>query len=120
MSISTILLLTFVLCLSLFSKVKKVAGEQDAQGHPAVPGEGGAEFDNIGEYDPPYFTYESNAEEIARTHKAPKAQSQAPVSVVTSVTDEPVARQQFDLRQAVVAQVILNNKYIDEINQYNQ
>ena len=121
MSITTILLLTLFLSLSFFSKAKKAAGEQGApQGHPAVPGQGGDDAESFGEDESPYFTYESDAEEISRTHSVPKTRRQAPVPVMAAVADEPVVRPQFDLRQAVISQVILTNTYIDEINQYNQ
>ena len=117
MSIGTILLITAVFVISMFSKAKKAMEEQAApQGHPAVPGNGDA--DNAETFETPsdenpYFTYESDTEEIAKTHRAPKAQA----AVMISVADQPVARPQFDLRQAVIHQVILDNRYIDEINQ---
>ncbi|MBP5547158.1 MAG: hypothetical protein J6X59_07795 [Bacteroidales bacterium] len=122
MSITTILLLTLFLTLSFFSKAKKAVEEQGApkRRHPAVPGQGGDDDESFEEDESPYFTYESDAEEIARTHRAPKAQRQAPVAAMASVADEPLARPQFDLRQAVISQVILTNTYIDEINQHNQ
>ncbi len=121
MSITTILLLTLFLTLSFFSKAKKAVEEQGApKRHPAVPGQGGDDDESFEEDESPYFTYESDAEEIARTHRAPKAQRQAPVAAMASVADEPLARPQFDLRQAVISQVILTNTYIDEINQHNQ
>ena len=118
MSISTILLLVLFLGLSFFSKAKNAMEEQAApQGHPAAPSQDG---DDAEEDESPYFTYESDAEEIAKTHVVPKAQRQAPVAIVTSAVDELVTRPQFDLRQAVISQVILSNRYIDEINQHNQ
>ena len=118
MSISTILLLVLFLTLSFFSKAKKVMEEQGApQGHPATPGSDAVDAPE--EDESSYFTYESDAENEARTTKAPNAQWKAPAPAVAPVADEPV-RSQFDLRQAVISQVILNNKYIDEINQQNQ
>ncbi len=120
MSIGTILLLVLFLGISFASKAKKALEEQGApQGHPAHPGQDAVDVDTPEEEESSYFTYESDAEEIARTHKAPKAQRQAPATVVAPVA-EPVVRPQFDLRQAVIGQVILNNRYLDEINQYNQ
>ena len=120
MSIGTILLVVLFLTLSFFSKAKKAMEEQVApQGHPVTPGQDDGGIEPFGEGESPYFTYESDAEEIARTHTAPKTQRQTPVTSVAPVA-EPVARPQFDLRQAVIGQVILNNRYLDEINQYNQ
>ena len=121
MSITTILLLTLFISLSLISKAKKAVEEQAApKGHPAAPGQGGADAEMLEEDESPYFTYESDADEIARTHKAPRAQRTAPVAAMASLVDEPAVRPQFDLRQAVISQVILNNRYLDELNQYNQ
>ena len=118
MSIGTILLVVLFFTLSFFSKAKKAMEEQTApQGHPAAPDceVEGAEASEVEEST--YFTYESDSEEIARTHKAPKTQRQASVAVMASVAPESVVRPQFDLRQAVIGQVILDNRYIDEINQ---
>jgi hypothetical protein len=120
MSISTILLITLFIGISLFSKAKKAVEEQGVpQGHPAVPGQGDDDAETLKEDESSYFTYESDAEEIVKTHRVPKAQRQAPTPVMAAVVDEQVARPQFDLRQAVIGQVILNNRYMDEINQSN-
>ena len=120
MSISTILLISLFIGLSLFSKAKKTMVQQgDPQGHSAVPGEGDDDAEIFEEDESPYFTYESDIEEPTKPHKASKAHRQAPVAAVVSAVDEPV-RPQFDLRQAVIGQVILNNRYLDEINQQNQ
>lgn len=121
MSISTILLITLFLGVSLFSKAaKKAVGEQGIpQGHPAVPGQGDDDAEPFEEDESPYFTYESDTENTVKPRKAPKMQRQAPVAAMASVADEPVVRPQFDLRQAVISQVILNNRYLDEINQSN-
>lgn len=117
MSIGTILLVVLFLSLSFFSKAKKALEEQSApQGHPAASGQDDSGVDSFEENDSPYFTYESDVEEVAGMRKSPKPQRQAPVTPVTPVA-EPVARPQFDLRQAVIGQVILNNRYLDEINQ---
>ena len=118
MSVSTILLIVLFLGLSFFSKVKKAVEEQMApQGHLGVPGQDNDGDEALEEDESSYFTYESDTEEIARTHKAPKSQRQAPVAAMTPAAVEPVACPQFDLRQAVIGQVILNNRYLDEINQ---
>ena len=121
MSIGTILLVILFLGFSFASKAKKALEEQAVpQGKPANMGHDDSSTETLEEDESPYFTYESDAEEIARTHRAPKASRPAPVAAMTPVADEPAARPRFDLRQAVISQVILNNKYIDEINQYNQ
>ncbi len=117
MTISTILLITLFLGLSLFSKVKKAVEEQGVpQGHPAVPGQGDGDAEGSVEDESLYFTYESDAE---NTFTNPMVKRQAPMAPMATVADEPVARPQFDLRQAVISQVILNNRYLDEINQSN-
>ena len=120
MSIGTILIVTVIFAISMISKVKKVAEEQAApQGHPAVPGQDDDDSDQAYEApqeENPYFTYESDAENTVKKPAAPRTYRQAPATVMAAVADEP-ARPQFDLRQAVISQVILDNKYIDEINQ---
>jgi hypothetical protein len=116
MSIGTILLVVLFLSLSFFSKAKKALEEVSApQGHPVTSSQDEDGADSFEGNESPYFTYESDVEEIARTHKAPKAQRQT--SMAPAHAAEPVDRLQFDLRQAVIGQVILQNRYIDEINQ---
>lgn len=61
----------------------------------------------------PYFTYEA---EMPEAPKAPRQVKTEPKPAYVAVADEPV-RPQFDLRQAVIGQVILTNNYINEINQ---
>jgi hypothetical protein len=119
MSISTILLLLLFLGISLVSKAKKAVGEQSApMGGSAVP----EEDDDLMPMEEgvreqagasPYFTYEADSNNTYR----PKAGKVASAPAAKLVVAEEPQRPQFDLRQAVVSQVILNNKYIDEINQ---
>ena len=117
MSIGTILLVILFLGFSFASKAKKALEEQAVpQGKPANMGHDDSSTETLEEDESPYFTYESDAEEIVRTHMAPKAQRQTSVTSLAPVA-EPVARPQFDLRQALIGQVILNNRYLDEINQ---
>ena len=74
--------------------------------------------DDLGE---PYFSYEYVSEESepkANNKKAKKSrpvvENPRPVVAVSPAMDNvPV----FDLRQAVIYQTVLNNRYIDEINQ---
>ena len=121
MSFVTILLFFLFVGLPLYSAFKKTAATQRALSEQ----DNGEEQDGdmLFEEDPlpfndnEYFTYE--AETVAPpVRKAAKPQPQARPIVVTA-TEEPV-RPQFDLRQAVIAQVILSNNCISEINQQNQ
>ena len=121
MSISTIVLLIIFLVIPLFSKAKKTLDEQTASmgGDASSDKEEGVFMEE--EEEPqseasPYFTYEADNENTYRPRRAAKDNAPAAAPVMSSYVEEP-ARQQFDLRQAVISQVILNNKYIDEINQ---
>ena len=74
--------------------------------------------DELGE---PYFSYEYVAEESDKKEKRKKSKKSRPVgetsrqavAVAMAADSVPV----FDLRQAVIYQTVLNNRYIDEINQ---
>ena len=118
MSIVTILILILFFGVSFTSKAKKAMEEQSVPvGGSAVPAEDEGDMSMreekaASEMESPYFTYET-VDDIYRPSAAPKA---APAPVMNMVAEETV-RPQFDLKQAVVSQVILNNKYIDEINQ---
>ena len=63
----------------------------------------------------PYFSYEYES-------PAPNPRPAGKPSVAAMVQREEVAEglPQFDLRQAVIYQTVLNNRYISEINQINQ
>jgi hypothetical protein len=114
-----ILTLIFVLPLSLFSKFKKVLAEQgDITLAPASVDADDEEifFEEEEEEEEvsPYFTYE--AEEVP---EAPVSQPLRPVAAVRPVLQPAVVSEpyRFDLRQAVIGQIILENNYISEINQ---
>ena len=59
--------------------------------------------------EPSYFTYEAPEPEKKET----SSQAPAPVQVVV---EEPLQRTVFDLRQAVIYQTVLNNRYINAEN----
>ena len=120
MSISTILLLMLFVGISMYSKYNKKIAEQSVLGDDSADDvqEDDAEFfsdeEPSFEEENPYFTYESETVETP-VREAPKPKPQ-PQPVAVAAVEEP-ARPQFDLRQAVISQVILSNKYINEINQ---
>ena len=120
MSFVTILLFFLFVGLPLYSAFKKTAAqrtllEQDIEEEQ--------DDDMLFEEEPlpvndnEYFTYESEAV-VTPVRNAAKQQPK-PRPIVVAAEEEP-ARPQFDLRQAVIAQVILSNNYISEINQQNQ
>ncbi len=119
MSIIATLFLVVFLVISLSSKENKakVNGKQSAPADAAPSVGKGDMFReekkpcNVAS---PYFTYEADNENIYRPQNA-KARAAATAPAMNVPVEAPVS-QQFDLRQAVVSQVILNNKYIDEIN----
>lgn len=117
MSISTILLLVLFVGITMYSKYNKTIAEQSVHEDDSV-GDVQEGADYFSEEEPdfetenPYFTYE--AENVAApVYEKPRVK---PQPVVVAAAEEPV-RPQFDLRQAVIGQVILSNNYIDEINQ---
>lgn len=119
MSISTILLLMLFLGISMYSKYNKsIVAQSVPQDDSADDVQEDAEFFSDEEPAPeteyPYFTYEAETAE-SPVYEAPKAKPQ-PV-FVAAVGEEEIVRPQFDLRQAVIGQMILTNRYIDEINQ---
>lgn len=118
MSFGTIILLLLFLGITMYSKTKKTFVEQDVL--PDVPAD--EEPDVADEYfsdevpasqEPPYFTYETEAAEVPVYKTVSKAK---PRPAFVPVAEES-SRSQFDLRQAVIGQVILTNNYINEINQ---
>lgn len=121
MSISTILLLLMVVGISMYSKLNKTIVAQ------SVPSDDSAddvqedteyfmnEEESFSPQENPYFSYETEAPQAPICEKRkPK-----PQPVYMAVAEEPV-RPQFDLRQAVIGQMILTNNYINELNQQNQ
>ena len=117
MSISTILLLMLFVGVSLYSKYNKTLVAQSVQPDDSADdvqedAEDFFEEEPADEQENPYFTYETEPIETP-VYEAPKAK---PQPVIVAAVEEPV-RPQFDLRQAVIGQVILSNNYINEINQ---
>ena len=118
MSITTILLLLLLVGYSFYTKINKMAAAQkpamesdsseEEQDGVFFEDEGALAPENAGEY----FTYET---EVSTTPKR-KVSEYKPRPAAAAIVEEPAAPQ-FDLRQAVIAQVILDNKYINEINQ---
>ena len=116
MSISTILLLALFVGVSLYSKYNKAIAA------PSVPMDNSADEEQEDAFlsdeesdfseENPYFTYES--EPVDRPVYEKTKEKAQPIFVAS--VDEP-ARPQFDLRQAVIGQMILSNNYINEINQ---
>lgn len=117
MSIGTILLLLTFLGISMYSKINKtIVAQSVPQGVSADDVEEDDalfEDEQVVEEESPYFTYEAD---YAEPVKAPRAAAAEIKPVFAAAAEEPV-RPQFDLRQAVIGQVILTNNYIREINQ---
>ena len=123
MSVTTIILIALAFGLSYYSKYKKSLAEQTVLGDGAdADAEEEDYFDSMEDEEPAevetpgYFTYEttdSSPVQAAPTPEPRKA-SPAPAPVMAAAIEAPAV--QFDLRQAVVAQVILDNKYFNEIN----
>ena len=116
MSFTTILLLLLVVGYSLYTKASKTAAAaMESTGKDSSEEEqDGMLFDEtpLPENDNEYFTYET---EVSTTPKR-KVSEYKPRPAAAAIVEEPAAPQ-FDLRQAVIAQVILDDKYINEINQ---
>ncbi len=117
MSVTTILFIAFALGMSLLSKYRKTMEVRSAEQEADVQADGAQFAEEESDRDAePYFTYE--APSPAPAPAAPVRQARRehrPVQQVAEV--EAPAQVRFDLRQAVIAQVILDNKYIEEINQ---
>ncbi len=127
-----VLAITLYMGLSIYRKLKKQmmenqsgpargpVGNQTNTDEYSVDDCSTSETDDLGQ---PYFTYEEEPAPISKKSKKvnDKAKSQsvaAPMSCQpTSVAEETL---EFDLRQAVIYQTILNNPYVSEINQQNQ
>ena len=110
-----LLLIAGSLMWSLYKRFKRTLAEtgdnDEVAGQYIEPEE---EPDEVSEVQSaPYFTYEYETPKPAPTW-APKPQQAVPPK------PQPVAVMQapaFDLRQAVIYQTVLNNPYIDELNQ---
>ncbi len=110
-----ILFMLAFFAFSMFARFKRVLAEQEGLQEAAQAASGEARAD-----DESYFTYETVEEPrpqpvVART-QAPAAQVRKGASVEPSLSNVQAASG-FDLRQAVISQVILNNPYNSEINQ---
>ncbi len=121
MSVSTILIILLLVGYSLYAKrlKKAVTAASAAEEDPSLEDDQDGMF--YEEYEEKkeeheFFTYEAEKTQVPEQKSAPTVK---PRPVVAAVEEEPL-RPQFDLRQAVIAQVILNNGYIHEINQQNQ
>ena len=111
-----ILLIAFGVLPSLLAGAKKAAKALDTDASDEQTGEGNEDdgffsFDEVEEEEtvaqqPSYFTYEAPDVEVPPVQPAAKATA-APV-----VEEQPVTPA-FDLRQAVIYQTLLNNKYIN-------
>jgi hypothetical protein len=119
MSFTTILLLLLVVGYSLYTKANKAAAARQIDGSEASDEEQDGVFseeDPFQENGNEIFTYETEPETAPiRKVQEPRVRPMVPV-----VMEETPAAPKFDLRQAVIAQVILTNNYISEINQQNQ
>ncbi len=117
MGVSTILLLALIIGISMYSRyaraiVVQSVPEDDSADDVLEQKDSSSEEEEIPMEDNPYFTYESDTADMSVN----ETREEKPQSFFVTAVEEPV-RPQFDLRQAVVSQVILTNKYIDEINQ---
>lgn len=117
MSISTILLLMLFVGISMYSKFNKnLVAQSVPMDDSADDEQEDADYfsgdEPVSENENPYFTYETVTPETS-CYDMPKENSRP---AVVAVVEEPV-RPQFDLRQAVIGQVILSNNYINELNQ---
>lgn len=118
MSFSTIILILLFLGISMYSKAKKTFAEQSVPMDDSADEVQGkedvfyAEEEDSLQQENSYFTYE--AETVEPSVYETRRTNPQPV-MATAVEETP--RQQFDLRQAVISQVILSNKYINGINQ---
>lgn len=125
-SVAIILFMLFAF-LSMYRNVKKKlddgsraprrrVGAEAAAGEEPDSGGGASQgVDDLGE---PYFSYEYEETPKRKTPKSSTKPQPAPARMQPqpAVAVETPARQ-FDLRQAVIYQTVLNNPYVSEINQ---
>lgn len=111
------LLVVASIMLSLYSRFKKVLAEQEGMQEEAAYA-APAEAENE---EQEYFTYETL--ESLDSNDFPTAEPVCRPAVaaetVAPLVEEPVASG-FDLRRAVIYQTILNNRNINESNQFIQ
>ena len=65
---------------------------------------------------PSYFSYETLEEEERQQQPVAAVRETRPQEPVVAAVEEPVETPAFDLRQAVIYQTILNNKYNPEMS----
>lgn len=114
-----ILFVLTVFMLSMYSRFKRILAEQEGiqeeAAHAAATSEEGRH--TFGE---PYFTYET-VEEPQPSRQVYTVKSSTSVSSIRNEDPTPISdiqfRPDFDIRQAIIGQVILNNPYIKEVNQ---
>ena len=113
-----ILLVAVTLLPTLLAGAKKARASRAAAYDEVADGAEESNDDSFFNFDteeqreveqPSYFTYEAPEPEVRR---APKP-AQAPVR---TVVEEPQPRPAFDLRQAVIYQTVLDNRYINAEN----
>ncbi len=117
-TVITLLIVAVAFMVSLYRRFKRTLEETGGMEET-----GGQSFDQPEESDEveetafnPYFSYEyvaPKAEAPAEPRKPQPAPAVKPQPVAAAASS-PAA---FDLRQAVIYQTVLNNPYIDEINQ---
>lgn len=120
MSITFIIFVALVVILSGYSKRKQAlasqfAPEPDADESDATFEQFAAEEETVDDKSS-YYSYEAEPAPDPAPAYRPAARRQEAVEVRPILQDEP-APMRFDLRQAVISQVILNNPYNSEINQ---
>lgn len=118
MSFTSILILLLLVGYGMYTKASKAAARQlQPEEGPETLGDENEYFDDEEpvEEEEPYFSYETETD--SPTKEAPVA---TPVAQPVAAFAESDLRPQFDLRQAIISQVILNNRYIAESNQQNQ
>jgi len=131
-TVFVVLAITLYMGLSIYRKLKKQMMENQSGPAKCPIGDDAnaeeyefddrttPENDDLGQ---PYFSYEEEPAPTPKMSKKAKNKAKpqpvaAPVSCQpASVVEEPV---EFDLRQAVIYQTVLNNPYVSEINQQNQ
>ena len=120
MSITFIIFVALAVILSGYSKRKQAlasqfAAEPDADESDAASEQFSAEEKTVDDK-PSYYSYETDPAPAPTPAYRPADRRREAVVVSPILQDEP-APMRFDLRQAVISQVILNNPYNSEINQ---
>lgn len=121
MSITFIIFVALAVILSGYSKRKQAlasqfAAEPDADESDAASEQFAAEEKTVDSQSSSYYSYETEPDPAPASAYRPTVSRQASVGVKPILQEESVPMR-FDLRQAVISQVILNNPYNSEINQ---